>query len=228
MTRGVWLSSDLHLGHRNIASYVEARRRAFKDVEDMDKGIIGRFNAEIGYGDKLILLGDLCMGSFEDSLARLGKLREDIEVWLIPGNHDRWSLAYGHRGSEEEQAAKSSRFYQMYEEALGSRGHVVLDRAGGWRGWELGLEGEAADVIFCHYPVSGESEEGREDRYDWLRPDPAQAGAGVIGGHVHDSWITDIIEGVPHVNVGVDVWDYRPVPLQSCLNLLAILGEEDD
>lgn len=220
----VWLSSDLHLGHRNIAEYVPARKAAFKDVEDMDKGIIGRFNAEIGYGDKLILLGDLCMGSFEDSLARLGKLRSDIEVVLIPGNHDRWSLAYGHRGTVDEQADKNLKFYRMYEEALGSRGTVVVDRAGGWSGWEFELEGDAAGLTLCHYPISGESEEGREDRYDWLRPDAGWSRGGVLCGHVHDSWTTAVIEGIPHVNVGVDVWDYRPVPLETCVELIKSLG----
>lgn len=206
----VWLSSDLHLGHRNIMKFEEGRAEAFKGVEDMDKQIIGRFNAEIGYGDKLILLGDLCMGTFEDSLARLGKLRSDIEVVLLPGNHDRWSLAYGHRGTHDEQVKKTLDYWKMYSDVLGSRGNVILDQIGGWYGQELGLSGDAAGWKFSHYPPEGESVSGREDRYNWLRP-TADSAEVFVHGHVHSSWS----ENDNMFNVGVDVRGYQPVRLEE-------------
>jgi calcineurin-like phosphoesterase family protein len=33
----------------------------------------------------------------------------------------------------------------------------------------------------------------------------------VICGHVHDTWKHKLIENIPVINVGVDVWDFKPI-----------------
>jgi calcineurin-like phosphoesterase family protein len=37
-------------------------------------------------------------------------------------------------------------------------------------------------------------------------------------GHVHDKWKIRVIDGVILVNVGVDVWDFKPIDIQDILN----------
>ena len=39
----------------------------------------------------------------------------------------------------------------------------------------------------------------------------------VVCGHVHDNWAHRFINGIPIINVGVDVWNYEPVSLTSLL-----------
>lgn len=59
-------------------------------------------------------------------------------------------------------------------------------------------------VTACHYPFTGDSC-GTEDRYPELRP--RDEGQWLIHGHVHDKWQVKS----RMINVGVDVWDFRPV-----------------
>lgn len=39
----------------------------------------------------------------------------------------------------------------------------------------------------------------------------------VICGHIHDKWKYKIINNIPIINVGVDVWNYRPVSTNALL-----------
>lgn len=43
----------------------------------------------------------------------------------------------------------------------------------------------------------------------------------VICGHVHNAWKTTFINGVLHINVGVDVWDFFPVSDGELIQLAA-------
>ena len=41
----------------------------------------------------------------------------------------------------------------------------------------------------------------------------------VLHGHVHNAWKSKIMGDTPMINVGVDVWDYEPVSVESVLKL---------
>jgi len=41
----------------------------------------------------------------------------------------------------------------------------------------------------------------------------------ILCGHIHNKWQTSKRETKPLINVGVDVWDYKPVSLNQVLNL---------
>lgn len=77
------------------------------------------------------------------------------------------------------------------------------------------LNGEA----FClsHFPYAPEPRE-TEDPLDLRYMDrrPAQLGGTLLCGHVHTRWKTK----ERMINVGVDVWDYKPVSLSQILQLL--------
>jgi len=48
----------------------------------------------------------------------------------------------------------------------------------------------------------------------------------VLCGHVHNHWKHAVMEGIPIINVGVDVWDYTPVSIDSILKFIKQLKRE--
>ena len=187
MTR--FFTADLHLGHRNIIDYCD---RPFADVDEMNAALIDRWNETVGDDDEVIVLGDFAMGRIGETLPLVGLLRG--RKVLLAGNHDRcW---FGHRtgaiipGDSGFIEANTARY---------------LD-AGFDEVWQDTVELEVAGkrVLTCHFPYRGDSHD--QDRYVAHRP--VDKGAWLLHGHVHERWqVRDRM-----VNVGVDVWDYRPVP----------------
>ena len=82
----VWFSSDLHLGHKNIIEY---SARPWSSVEEMNDGLIERWNSRIKPGDTVYLLGDFTLTKrtelIDEWLSRLNG-----EIRLVRGNHDDW------------------------------------------------------------------------------------------------------------------------------------------
>jgi calcineurin-like phosphoesterase family protein len=75
-------------------------------------------------------------------------------------------------------------------------------------------DGTLVDVD--HFPYEGDSRE--EDRHvDWR---PTDHGRVLLHGHVHSSWRTN----GRMINVGVDVWDYAPVPEDQVIELAAAVA----
>lgn len=65
------------------------------------------------------------------------------------------------------------------------------------------------DLTMSHYPYEGDSSE--IDRYVERRP--IDYGRWLLHGHVHNTWkIKDRM-----INVGCDVWDYKPIHLDQVL-----------
>jgi calcineurin-like phosphoesterase family protein len=82
--RKVFITSDLHLGHRKIIEY---ENRPFSDVNEMDEGIINRWNSVVTKNDLVYLLGDIAMYHKRSKLLELlNGLNGDII--LVMGNHD--------------------------------------------------------------------------------------------------------------------------------------------
>jgi len=69
----------------------------------------------------------------------------------------------------------------------------------------------------------------RESRHIWLRHIPPSTEEIsklsrpcdlVLNGHVHTDWLVKTKQGIPLINVGTDVWWYKPWPLSSLLAAL--------
>ena len=93
MTEDTFVISDWHFGHKNILNFTDwdtgrrFRGDLFKDVDDMNNQMIEQHNAEVGYNDHVLFLGDAFFGDpylAANCLARLNGKRFD----LILGNHD--------------------------------------------------------------------------------------------------------------------------------------------
>ena len=84
-----WLTSDLHLFHKNIITYCN---RPFTDEYEMNDRIVCVWNETVQDEDSVIVVGDLTAGLFDrkDQLVELvGRLR-GVKT-LVVGNHDHLS-----------------------------------------------------------------------------------------------------------------------------------------
>lgn len=197
-----FFTADLHLGHRNIARYETGRALAagvapFQASADdetqsrLDSFLINRWNEVVGPDDEVWLLGDACMGRLDRTIDQLGRLLGRIV--LVPGNHDRVWVG-DHRRDQ---------WWDRYLEA------GIDEIVDGTASLEL-ADGSTVDVD--HFPYVGDS--GDEDRYvDWR---PVDRGRVLLHGHVHSTWRTN----GRMINVGVDVWDYKPVPEQRLVEIV--------
>jgi calcineurin-like phosphoesterase family protein len=191
-------TSDWHWGHERI---IELCNRPFKSVSEMNREILDRVNSVVTGRDTLVILGDVIMGTFEETVKLLAQLRAK-RIWIIPGNHDRFSRAYSHRGGPEAQQTSRELWRLKYEAAHGIRGRLIRAEPdvvpSVWGGVIAGQP-----VALSHFPYQGDS--GKTDRHRWLRP--TDEGLPLIHGHVHTAWRTQGRQ----FNVGVDVNDFAPV-----------------
>jgi calcineurin-like phosphoesterase family protein len=175
----VWFSSDLHFGHANIIKYCE---RPFNDVGHMNQALISGWNEVVQPGDTVWVLGDVSLGSIEDSLALVGRLNGS--KLLVAGNHDRCWPSHG---------PKAMRWIDRYLEA--GFAEIMPN--------EVSLTVGTIEVRMCHFPYRGDSHDA--DRYVDERP--ADHGGWLLHGHVHERWR----QRDRMINVGTDAWNFRPV-----------------
>ena len=186
-----WFTSDMHFDHTRILELVPLRGETFSDLDHMDTELVRRWNERVLPDDKVFVLGDAVMGQREMSLPILDRLNG--EKHLIMGNHD-YCWPHLWKPKQAEKAARwidayAPYFYQMSTEG----GHTLPD---------------GTFVRLHHFPYVGDSH--GEDRYGEHRP--LDDGTPLLHGHVHDEWKVRFTanNGTPMVNVGVDVWDFRP------------------
>lgn len=137
MAKGrVYITSDIHYGHKNICRGVTNWRtpegevpinstRDFSTIEQMNSAIVDRINSKVGQEDTLIMLGDIAFGGFENIGIFLDRL-VCKNIYLILGNHD--------------HHIKNDRGY------IKDRFIAVKDYA------ELNIDG--VNFVLCHYPLA--------------------------------------------------------------------------
>lgn len=203
--RRTWYTADLHLGHERI---IELCGRPFDSVTEMNEAIITRWNERVEPGDTVWVLGDVALGPIEHSLALVPRLHG--HKILVAGNHDRCFAGY--------KVAQRLGWVERYR-AAGFSGIVTGMAIAGPRGLPLRHalrrefgESPLAQVLLSHFPREGESGE-REDRYREYRPPGNKKGVAtwLLHGHVHNAWTVKDHQ----INVGVDVWDFAPVPAET-------------
>jgi len=137
MAKGrVYITSDIHYGHKNICRGVTNWRtpegevpinstRDFDSIEQMNSAIVDRINSKVGQEDTLIITGDVAFGGFENIGIFLDRL-VCKNIYLILGNHD--------------HHIKNDRGY------IKERFIAVKDYA------ELNIDG--VNFVLCHYPLA--------------------------------------------------------------------------
>ena len=171
--------------HFNHVRILQYSQRPFASVEEMNEALIARFNETVGPDDTVYILGDLVMGKDLRCAGRLNGHKK-----LLMGNHD----------TQPPEAY----------EALG----IQVIRENGIPAKSFFYEG--CRVVHSPTPVMREVFPAITDRTDGYREIQRR---GVLNGltplclcgHVHR-----LFRKLGNfVNVGVDVWDYRPVLWQT-------------
>lgn len=199
MTR--YWTSDTHLGHRRI---IELCDRPFADVEEMNREIIDRWNFIVQPDDEVWHLGDVALGTIAETLPLIGKLNGRKK--LIVGNHDRVFPGTANRKMRERFGPEYAKLFDL--------GYYPL----GCTTW-LDMPHGRQEVAVSHFPYDGDSHDD-EDRFrDFRLPDN---GMPLIHGHTHvRKVITTSHKGTPQFHVGVDTWDFFPIPDAVLINHLA-------
>lgn len=83
-----WLTSDTHLGHRNIARYCGR-------PPDHEWRIVQGWQRALKPGDTLVHLGDFCFKSARPSASWFAEIPRGVRTVLVEGNHDRRGKALG-------------------------------------------------------------------------------------------------------------------------------------
>ena len=155
---GIWFTSDLHLGHKLVAS-----ERGFDTTEEHDAALAANCDALVRPQDQVYVLGDLCMSRGSGGLTRaLEWISERPGIKdLIWGNHD--SGHPMHREAHKNQA--------RYLGAFRSAQQSGIRKIGEHR------------VLLSHFPY--QADHTAEVRYPQWRP--PNYGEWLIHGHTHSS-----------------------------------------
>ena len=189
-----WFTADWHLGHRNILHL--GNGRPFATIEEHNTQLVRRHNALVAPSDQVWVLGDAAMGTITDTLALCAQMNG--HKILVCGNHDRTTTA-----KNLDKRAMWTNRYMTEGGFAGVLSHI--------RATTVKLSTDQL-VLASHYPYTGDSQD--EDRYTQRRP--IDTGSWLLHGHVHHAWR---ING-RQINVGVDAWDYEPVPERRVIELI--------
>jgi len=167
--------------------------RPWDSVLEMNEGLIDNWNSVVGADDITYIIGDVCMGRRDETVPLVSRLNG--RKILIPGNHDDCHPMYASRNNFVRRCV----LYSEHMEITEVQG--VIDTP------------PVASV--CHFPFAGSGDHTDEERYTEWRP--VDHGQWLIHGHIHDLWK----QNGRMINVGVDVWDYRPVHTDQLLELMS-------
>jgi calcineurin-like phosphoesterase family protein len=216
-----WFTGDWHLGHQRIC---ELSNRPFASVDEMNEQLIERHNALVKSNDRVWILGDVCMGQIDDTLALVSRFNG--VKYLVAGNHDRCFHGYGDNQVNKPQFDHWVARYRAAGFAMVVTGaHTRRNGFGplvevqplsyGPNGRQAGSN---VNVELCHFPTTGESRPGVDDRFAEYRPRPLggvdrrpTTKRWVLCGHVHDRWLSS----GRNLNVGVDRWNFAPVHMDE-------------
>ena len=101
-----FFTSDLHLNHAALFwEYLPNRRKIWNTVEEMNSGLIDRWNARVCADDTVYCLGDFALGPKEYHRGFVQALKGHKHIVL--GNHDRsakFSLECGWESATKREA----------------------------------------------------------------------------------------------------------------------------
>lgn len=118
----IFFTSDTHFGHANILK-PDYENRPFASIEDMDEGLIARWNARVKTGDMIYHLGDFAFAKGTRIKELLDRLN-GRKVFLV-GNHDKELLKVFRNLYKHTMPRDVFTVEQYFEIKVGSQ-HIVL------------------------------------------------------------------------------------------------------
>ena len=182
----VFFTADNHFGHENIIKFCN---RPFESAYQMDKAMIERWNDTVPHDGIVFHLGDFTLEGPSFASEYFSELNGTIKILANPWHHDRRWLA--HLYLEGTGKPNSWPYY--------TRGDVPVEILPPIEVLEIPQLGDGKyplAITLCHYPMT-----------EW---DRAHHGAWHLHGHSHGKYRYS--NGEKAFDVGVDCWDFRPVP----------------
>lgn len=84
VSENIFFWSDTHFGHKGLINH--GFRQGFSTIEEHDEVIYQRFNATVGKGDRVYLLGDISFYNKEETITLMKHLNG--RKFIVWGNHD--------------------------------------------------------------------------------------------------------------------------------------------
>lgn len=107
--------ADLHFFHENLNTTMDCR--GFSSAETMNTYIVDQWNRKVRPGDEVIILGDVSLGTAEQTSGILRRLNG--RLFLIEGNHDHF---FRHRKFDTDVFG----WIKPYEELRDHKRKVIL------------------------------------------------------------------------------------------------------
>jgi len=178
--------------HYGHFKIIEYCKRPFHSVSEMNEEMIRIWNETVGPDDEVYYLGDFVLNlGFLNIASRLnGKL------YLVPGNHDSKVFPWNGKGVNPDNR---KRYYDAGFKK-------ILER-------EFTMEIGGQTVLISHFPYCEDHSEYNV-RYKEYRP--KSNGLYLCHGHIHEKRLKRGKE----INVGCDVWNFRPVSLEQIIQVM--------
>ncbi|MBC9704811.1 MAG: metallophosphoesterase family protein [Enterococcus sp.] len=189
------VTSDTHIGHRNIAKYTGRPYVNDENTYHMDNDLINKWNQVVPVDGTVLHLGDAALGQIAESVKWYGKAHG--RKLLVPGNHDYISSIMS-ANRRETYAPVYAEFFTVLPEL------VTL----------TAVRGEEQIVIRAsHYPTEADHRE--RNKLTELRP--PKDGMKLIHGHTHyKQWNNP--DYPLEFHVGVDAHDLTPVTAERIVD----------
>lgn len=189
--KSIWFTSDQHFWHTRVIQYCN---RPFDSIEEMNEAIVENYNKLVKPEDLVYHLGDFSMAikPVEDITPRLNG-----QKILIAGNHD-----FCHP-SHKKGRKEPTKWLEKYKECGFTEIHLHLD---------ILLDDQWINLSHFPYKDLEDGEHGLKHAQYRLNHSPLH----LLHGHVHNSWKTKS----NMLNVGVDVWDFKPVHADQILEII--------
>lgn len=177
-----WYTADLHIGHRLLSGL-----RGFPDIPAHDEELARRWDALVGPGDRVWVLGDISVGGKRQETAALEWIAQRPgEKHLITGNHD------GCHPMRSRAATWQATYLAC---GFASVQQTAVHKIAGQR------------VTLSHFPFrfDPDGDHTPANRFEeWRVPDIGQF---LLHGHTHSE---TKVRG-RQIHVGLDAHDLRPV-----------------
>lgn len=205
----IWFTADLHFWHSRIIKHCQ---RPFTCVEEMNRTLINNWNSCVREDDTVYVLGDMFWCGRKKAETIIKNLN-GAKV-LIKGNHDsgnkRW-VDMGFLGVYDKMCVFDNMLFNpsTFDETASSR--IEMSHYPYYPNKTTIIKTWIREKVKGLFGVRVNHSMGKtlhkrlKDKGNWL-----------LHGHVHNRWR---VKG-KMINVGVDVWDYKPVSAQEILKIL--------
>ncbi|MGA2368281.1 MAG: hypothetical protein ABSF74_06905 [Dehalococcoidia bacterium] len=185
----IYFTADLHLHHGNIIRYAH-RNPPFRNWVEMDKGLIANWNGVVANTDKVYHLGDFCYTPIQ--------------------RNDKHSY-------EKAMRICGEAMHKVHGQAVFLRGNH--DNGLQHASYYIWRRVEGMKIFMRHWPPWFHPVWPPRLIHSFEIPNDTDL---ILCGHIHNKWKYRVHKigqrKVPVINVGTDVWNYRPVSITNMMD----------